>query len=191
MQRVSYFVVGSIFLHILAGVGIIFLLKSRPHFIQSGIQGLKIHLGENGGHNPSQSLGAGSAIPSVKQKRLLHHHGSRLKAGMTWFPPEVDTRNGEGGEKGGQGGNDQVLGTIKRRIEAHKTYPLVAKKQFWQGISKVRFELHQNGSLKYVQLVQSSGHALLDEAALTAVKQAQPLPYYAGPIHFNLRFNLK
>ncbi len=99
--------------------------------------------------------------------------------------------NGQGGEQGGLGGNDQVLGTIKRKIEAHKTYPLVAKKQFWQGISQVRFELHQNGSLKYVQLVQSSGHALLDEAALTAVKQAQPLPYYAGPIHFNLRFNLK
>jgi len=186
MQRVSYFVVGSIFLHILAGVGIILLLKSRPHFIQSGIQGLKIHLGKDGGHHP---------LPTISKTK---RDTNKIMAPQTSQVVENESplgsgrgEGGEGGEQGGLGGNDQVLGTIKRKIEAHKTYPLVAKKQFWQGISQVRFELHQNGSLKYVQLVQSSGHALLDEAALTAVKQAQPLPYYAGPIHFNLRFNLK
>jgi protein TonB len=68
---------------------------------------------------------------------------------------------------------------LKRLIEAHKEYPLAARKAGREGGCQRRFVVSRTGRLTRVETVSSCGHAFLDEAAtraITAVGQFPPLP---------------
>ena len=65
---------------------------------------------------------------------------------------------------------------VRMRIETRKTYPQSARKNQQQGQVGVRFIITQDGDVKSVAIAESSGHDLLDSAALSAVKNAAPLP---------------
>jgi protein TonB len=62
------------------------------------------------------------------------------------------------------------------RIETRKTYPESARKNQKQGKVGVRFTIAADGSVKSITIAESSGHDILDSAALSAVKNAAPLP---------------
>lgn len=55
-------------------------------------------------------------------------------------------------------------------------YPMVARRMSWQGKVIIGVKVLKNGSTGEVKLQQSSGHAVLDEAALKAVKSWQFSP---------------
>ena len=65
---------------------------------------------------------------------------------------------------------------VRMRIETRKTYPESARKEQKQGGVSVRFTITRDGNVKSVAIAESSGHDLLDSAALSAVKNAAPLP---------------
>ncbi|MCF8089113.1 MAG: TonB family protein [Desulfotignum sp.] len=65
---------------------------------------------------------------------------------------------------------------LNLRIHSVKQYPESARSRHIQGRVKVKFVLLADGSLKDVQVVKSSRHKNLDEAAVTAVKKAAPFP---------------
>ena len=44
------------------------------------------------------------------------------------------------------------------------------------GIVKVQFTINKHGVLLASQLIQSSGHGILDETALNMLKKASPYP---------------
>ncbi|MBI5685339.1 MAG: energy transducer TonB [Verrucomicrobia bacterium] len=50
-------------------------------------------------------------------------------------------------------------------------YPRVAKIQGWEGVTVLRLEVLEDGAVGKVELVQSSGHSVLDEAAIRAVQR--------------------
>jgi periplasmic protein TonB len=62
------------------------------------------------------------------------------------------------------------------RIHSVKKYPESARSRHIQGRVKVKFVLLADGSLGDVQIVKSSRHKNLDEAAVNAVKKAAPFP---------------
>lgn len=71
----------------------------------------------------------------------------------------------------------QVL--IKNLIEAHKEYPLAARKSGREGSCQRRFVIDRNGLLKRVEMLSSCGNTFLDEAAsraITSVGVFPPLP---------------
>ena len=68
------------------------------------------------------------------------------------------------------------LEMLNLRIHRVKEYPESARSRHIQGRVKVKFVLLADGSLKDVQVVKSSRHKNLDEAAVTAVKKAAPFP---------------
>jgi len=73
---------------------------------------------------------------------------------------------------------------LRAAIEREKRYPRLAVRQQLQGIALVGFRVLGDGRIEAIRLMESSGHNLLDEAALAAVRQvgrAQPLPAGAGP----------
>ena len=49
-------------------------------------------------------------------------------------------------------------------------YPMVARRMAWQGRVVVRVEVLADGKAGEVKLQQSSGHSVLDEAAIRAVR---------------------
>jgi periplasmic protein TonB len=66
--------------------------------------------------------------------------------------------------------------SISTLIRNHENYPLVAKRRGWEGTTVVGLTLALDGTVKSISVIESSGRDILDEAALTMVRQAAPLP---------------
>lgn len=71
---------------------------------------------------------------------------------------------------------DRYPAQVLAWIERHKRYPSRASDRRLEGEAVVALTLDRRGRLRRVELVQSSGHALLDEAAIDAVRRADPFP---------------
>lgn len=68
---------------------------------------------------------------------------------------------------------------IKRKIESVWEYPSEARKKEIEGRLTLMFSILTSGSLDQLQLMQSSGFQVLDDAAIDAVRSAAP--YYPIP----------
>jgi protein TonB len=61
---------------------------------------------------------------------------------------------------------------LRERIKSKWVYP----RQAGEGQLLIEFHIAKDGRLEYVELMHTSGTVILDNAALTAVKLAQPFP---------------
>jgi len=66
--------------------------------------------------------------------------------------------------------------TVRKMIEAKKRYPLAARKSMIEGRVGVKMTILKNGQLERTEIVESSGHAILDRAALGSVRRSAPFP---------------
>lgn len=66
--------------------------------------------------------------------------------------------------------------TLRERIEELKRYPPMARMNNWQGKVVLKFVVTEDGTVENLEVVQSSGHAVLDEAAMDTIRRASPLP---------------
>jgi protein TonB len=81
------------------------------------------------------------------------------------------------------------LTTIKKKISPEWHYPESAQQIGLQGRLALYFSIERDGHLDRLELLNSSGHSLLDEEALNAVRGAAP--YYPLPAAMNLsRLNI-
>jgi TonB family protein len=78
------------------------------------------------------------------------------------------------------GDGDSVIAEIMRRIEKAKHYPKMARKMGTEGRATVRFRIKTDGKVEGVELLESSGSEILDQASLETVQRASPLPYKDG-----------
>lgn len=67
-------------------------------------------------------------------------------------------------------------GKVRQKIARAKYYPGIARRRGMEGQPVIAFTLNKWGRLTGVQLAQSSGYQLLDQAALEAVQKAEPYP---------------
>ncbi len=74
----------------------------------------------------------------------------------------------------------QVFEELYNRIAAKKIYPNAARRKGLQGIVLVLFILDENGNLIEVNVKHSSGHKVLDRAALSLVKKVVPYEHGLG-----------
>jgi protein TonB len=63
-----------------------------------------------------------------------------------------------------------------RHIARFRTYPQAARTAHATGDSLLAFTLARNGTVSSVRVVASSGHRLLDEAAVEVLRRASPMP---------------
>lgn len=71
---------------------------------------------------------------------------------------------------------DRYPAQVLAWIERNKRYPPRASDRRLEGEAVVALTLDRRGRLRRVELIQSSGHPLLDEAAIDAVQRADPFP---------------
>jgi TonB family protein len=71
---------------------------------------------------------------------------------------------------------DRYLHRIVQRIEAKKHYPFRARTRRIEGRTTVVFRISPQGGLLASRIVNHSGHAILDRAAIQAVSDAAPFP---------------
>ncbi len=65
---------------------------------------------------------------------------------------------------------------FRQKVEfyGNRYYPEAAKQQQLRGEVRLMVILNQNGGVRAIRLIESSGHAVLDEAAKTSVRKAAP-----------------
>jgi TonB family protein len=63
---------------------------------------------------------------------------------------------------------------LHEQIVHNRRYPVMAKRQRREGVATIRFDLFPDGDLLAVNVVQSSGYQMLDDAAIKAVKRVSP-----------------
>jgi protein TonB len=82
---------------------------------------------------------------------------------------------------------------IQRRIRDRLVYPAPARRAGIQGVTELAFTIHEDGRVSAITIQKSSGHSVLDEAAVETVLAAAPFPRppaparLAIPISFRLR----
>jgi periplasmic protein TonB len=82
---------------------------------------------------------------------------------------------------------DTYLSRVMRQIERRKHYPYRARSRHIQGRISVGFAIQADGNIRALRILQSSGHRVLDRAALAAVTSASPFPrppsrYLSSPL---------
>ncbi len=80
---------------------------------------------------------------------------------------------------------------IAAAIERTKNYPRIARERGIEGVVKLRFRLASSGTVEKIEIVQSSGYTVLDDASIRAVYRAAPMPYVNGWIEMPMRYVLK
>jgi len=82
------------------------------------------------------------------------------------------------------------LREIRERIQAAVVFPPLARMRQLEGVAQVRFEIAADGRPLGIAVADSTGHAILDRAALAAVAEAAPLPWVYGLLEVPVRFEL-
>ncbi len=99
---------------------------------------------------------------------------------------------------GSQGTSDQIgTGTpgewavLAEAIEKTKSYPRLARERGIEGVVHLRFKLASSGAVDKIEILQSSGFEILDNASIGAVYRAAPLPYVSGWVEMPMKYVLK
>lgn len=111
--------------------------------------------------------------PVTAKKRKAHHKSRRHEVAKT------QAKRGGGGPSGASQrvlilGKDQhpVLLGIKKAIDGNLLYPRKARVMRLEGVAVVQFTYTKERKLRSLRLIKGTGHQLLDEAALSAIKRA-------------------
>ena len=70
----------------------------------------------------------------------------------------------------------KFLSTVRKRIESKKKYPIAAQKAEIEGYTTIKMTILKDGRLEKAEITKSSGHEILDNAALQSVRNAEPFP---------------
>jgi TonB family protein len=69
---------------------------------------------------------------------------------------------------------NRYLAALKKKISLNIGYPREAKKNGYIGVPKVGFSILEDGSVRDVQIIVSSGYEILDQSAIEAVRKSFP-----------------
>jgi periplasmic protein TonB len=117
----------------------------------------------------------------------------RVSRGKQVFPREQETTTHNTNEEGKENNQsiiknrdkeaaekELVLSGLKEKIARHTTYPAAARRRGMEGTVILVIILDSGGNLKDCQVRESSGHRILDKAAVEMVKRILPYPHTAG-----------
>jgi len=83
---------------------------------------------------------------------------------------------------GGVKATSNYKGKVASKLRRAKRYPREARRKNLEGTARVAFTITRSGAVSGIRLARSSGHALLDRAALEMVRRAAPMPKFPSEI---------
>lgn len=70
----------------------------------------------------------------------------------------------------------RIRSKVAERLTEYFHYPRLAQRQGWEGRVVLAFEVRPDGSVSHVRVIDSSGRAILDEAAREALQRVERVP---------------
>lgn len=83
-----------------------------------------------------------------------------------------------------------IAASVQLELARHFHYPPLAVRRGWQGQVLLAFRVGVDGAIEAVHVAQSSGHALLDRAALGALGKVHKVALQRGPLRAPLELQL-
>ena len=71
---------------------------------------------------------------------------------------------------------EQIRAQLNYRIRFHRVYPRLAIRNEWQGQVDLGIHILANGTLTRIRILRSSGHSILDKAAMQSLQRVAVLP---------------
>jgi protein TonB len=68
------------------------------------------------------------------------------------------------------------MSALLEALLPHFDYPPLARRRGWQGRVNVGLHVAADGDLTRIRLIKSSGHALLDRAAVRSITELRNIP---------------
>ncbi len=68
-----------------------------------------------------------------------------------------------------------IRGKLQTDLARYFSYPAIARQRGWQGHVQIGFRVQPDGKLTNIYIARSSGYRLLDNSALKALREAEPL----------------
>ena len=116
----------------------------------------------------------GSVTPSGRATSNAPGRQGQPGGGATGSPLALAEPGPDRGEPPGEFG--PYLARFRQLIQEYVVYPLAARRQGLSGRVELEVLLDATGRVRGVSLVTSSAHALLDEAAIEAVRRVPSVP---------------
>ena len=124
---------------------------------------------ENRGSVAVVDFGLGGSVDKSPKKKQVGELGQG-QGGKTGPPASLHVA-----EKG----RDDLaayLSAVRWKIDEVKKYPRKAIRKNWTGTVIIAFQINQEGKVRDIKLIQSSGHHILDEEGMAILRRASPLP---------------
>ncbi len=83
----------------------------------------------------------------------------------------------------------RLAGQLRDALAPYFAYPMMARRNGWQGQVRVGLRVEADGHLSHVHIAHSSGYRLLDSAALATLNHISAVPQAAGWLegrHFDM-----
>lgn len=96
--------------------------------------------------------------------------------------PQAPSAAASGVGHGASAADVRYGGAVAARLARQKRYPADARSKREQGRAVVTFAIDGSGQLASVELVKTSGHAVLDREAVAVVRRAAPFPPPPGGV---------
>jgi protein TonB len=82
-----------------------------------------------------------------------------------------------------------VISRLHHQIDNYFIYPMLARRNGWEGRVILALDVNLGGQIKNVQVKSGSGHPVLDRSALNALSRIRTIPdmpYWQGPPLLNV-----
>jgi len=131
--------------------------------------------------SPNLAVGSGEGIKQEFSSGNTTHKPRSIGYESTTVVENTISLSGEGGGTGNK--ETSYTGSILQKIQEYKYYPISAKKNKLTGSVKLNFTVSNNGKISgEPKLLNSSGHQILDEAAIKIIKNSAPFPAFPQSI---------
>lgn len=84
----------------------------------------------------------------------------------------------------------RVISIIYKELKQHFTYPALAQKRNWQGKVELSLRVTSAGKIEDVQLNNSSGYSILDQAAISSLLRVDNLPKISSWLPYDINLKL-
>jgi len=119
--------------------------------------------------SPAEMLFDKKTIEKYASKGHKEGEGIQDGKGLMFYAPELKNR--------------AYMRMLRDRIESIWKYPKEAARRGLAGDLYIKFSIRKNGELDKIELVRTSGYRDLDEAAIQALKKAEP--YWPLPENYD------